>query len=53
MREGLRVLCFAYRILTPVETALFMANKQFDDDEELQAKLEQNLTFLGFAGLED
>ena len=53
MREGLRVLCFASRTLTQVEVALLMANKHFDNDDLLQEKLEQNLTFLGFAGLED
>lgn len=30
-----------------------MAGEHFDDDEVLQQRLEQKLTFLGFAGLED
>ena len=53
-KMGLRVLFFAKRNLSKVESAsLLVAITSNGVNESLQKKLENNLTFLGMAALED
>ena len=53
-KMGLRVLFFAKRNLTKVEAASLMVSIGSGAvNESLQKKLENNLTFLGMAALED